>query len=146
MKLDLDTLATVPAAPPGAGADRALGAPVPGALAATSGAAVAEGDVAKLTGSPIAADISTAAATRPPLLFASHRRTLGRRAGSAMEAAVDHSGEEGSGSGAAAPAPPDLPATDGSEVASGAGWPKRASWGFISPKSLMIALLLLGYL
>ena len=39
VKLDLDTLATVPDAPPWAGADRALDAPVPEALAATSCAA-----------------------------------------------------------------------------------------------------------
>ena len=114
VKPDLDTLTTVPDAPPWAGADRALGAPVPEALAATSGAAVAEGDVAKLTGSPIAANISTAAATRPLLLFASHRRTLGRRSGSAMGAPADPSGQERGGGGGAAPA---LLATRGSEVA-----------------------------
>ena len=73
VKLDVDTLRTVPDAPPCAGAERALGALAPealGALApealgATSCAAVAAGEVARLTGSPIVAHISAAAATRP---------------------------------------------------------------------------------
>jgi hypothetical protein len=97
VKLDSDTLATVPDAPPWAGADRALGAPVPEALAATSGAAVAEGDVAKMTGSPIAAHITAAPAIRPLLLFASDRRALGRRAVSDIGTLADHSGKGGAG-------------------------------------------------
>ena len=57
VKLDVDTLPTVPAAPPAAGPDRALEEDV----------AIAEGDVAvvedvpQAAESPITADISTAA-------------------------------------------------------------------------------------
>jgi hypothetical protein len=68
VKLDGDTVATVPDAPPWAGADRALDPPVLEAAEATSCAAVAEGDVATMTGSPIAAHIIVAAAIRPLLL------------------------------------------------------------------------------
>ena len=105
VKLDVDTLATVPDAPPWAGADRALDPPVPEALAATSCAAVAEGDVARVTGSPIAAHISAAAAIRPVLLFASNRRTFGRRACLAVGTGADPFGEKVGGGGGAAPAP-----------------------------------------
>jgi hypothetical protein len=144
VKLDLDTLATVPDAPLWAGADRALDAPVPAALAATSSAAVAEGDVARLTGSPIAAHISAAAAIRPLLLFSSNRRTFGRRACLAIGTEADQSGEKAGGGDGAAPAPLELPGSDGSEVALSLGMPERASSGFVGPKSFMIALLLVS--
>jgi hypothetical protein len=51
VKLDLDTLSAVPNAPPCAGADRALDAPLPlaEALTGTTLLAVAGGDVATLT-------------------------------------------------------------------------------------------------
>src|ERR1700676_2564443 len=58
VKLDPGTVATVPDAPPCAGADRALDAPVPEAAEVASCAAVAAVDVATLTGSPIAAHIT----------------------------------------------------------------------------------------
>jgi hypothetical protein len=86
VKLDVDTLSTVPAAPPAAGPDRALDPPPPdvavaeGDVAVAEGdVAVAEGDVAQAPASPITAHISAAAAIRPLLLFPSNRRILGRR-------------------------------------------------------------------
>jgi hypothetical protein len=79
VKPDGDTVATVPDAPPCAGADRALGAPVEDA-GATSCAADAEAEVATLTGSPIAAHINVAAAIRPLLLYARNRLALRLRA------------------------------------------------------------------
>jgi len=98
VKLAEDTLLTVPAAPPGAGPDRALDpspldpeqlpdadaegdAFAPEGNAAFEGdAAAAEGDVARPTESPITAHNSAAATTHPLPLFDSNRRTLGRRA------------------------------------------------------------------
>jgi hypothetical protein len=144
VKLDLDTLSTVPSAPPGAGADRALDAPLllAEALAVTTWLAVAEGDVATLTERAITTDISAAAAARPVLVFASNRRTLGRRRRLAMGAEADQSGEKGGGGGVAAPAPLELPGTDGSEVTVSLGMPERPSWGLVGPKSFMILLLL----
>jgi len=69
VKLDVDTLLTVPDAPPEAGPDRALdpAPPDPRPPAEPLAAAVAEGDVAvaddvpQAAASPITADISTAA-------------------------------------------------------------------------------------
>jgi hypothetical protein len=98
VKLAVDTLLTVPAAPPGAGPDRALdpspldpeqlpelllGLPlglVLGLLPELRGLAVAEGDVARPTESPITAHVSAAATIHPLLLFDTSRRALGRRA------------------------------------------------------------------
>jgi len=75
VKLDVDTLTTVPAAPPEAGPDRALdpGEPLPAA-------AVAEGDVAVAESGPHAAESpitahTTAAVIHRPLLFDGDRRT-----------------------------------------------------------------------
>ena len=51
------------------------------------------------------------------LLFDSNRRSLGRRAGLAMVIEADEFGEDAGGGGGAAPAPPELPATDGPDVA-----------------------------
>ena len=68
MKLDVDTLSTVPDAPPAAGPDRALDpppvAPPPGPGCpddADGDVPVAEGDAAQPAASPITADISAAA-------------------------------------------------------------------------------------
>jgi len=55
---------------------------------------------------------------------------------------ADQSGEEAGGGGGVGPVPPELPAADGSEVALDTGRPERVSWGFVGPKSLMMALLL----
>jgi hypothetical protein len=93
VKLDVDTLATVPDAPPGAGFDRALDPPPPdpkppaeplpdpGRPAVAEGdMAVAEGDMARPTESPITAHISAAATIHPLLLLDSNRRAFGRTA------------------------------------------------------------------
>jgi hypothetical protein len=89
VKLDVDTLSTVPAAPPAAGPDRALDPP-PSAVAEEEGdGVVAEGDGAQPAESPITAHISTAATIRPFRLFDSSRRTRGRRACLAMVTEAD---------------------------------------------------------
>jgi hypothetical protein len=59
------------------------------------------------------------------LVFDSNRRTLGQRSGLAMGTEADQSGEgteadqseNAGGGGGAAPAPPELPATGGPDVA-----------------------------
>jgi hypothetical protein len=90
-------------------------------VAATGGVAVAEPDVAKPTETPMTADISAAAtAIHRRLLFARNLRTLGRRAGFALGAAV------------------------GSGVALDSGGPEGVSLGAVGSKSLMRILLLLG--
>jgi hypothetical protein len=138
VKLDVDTLSTVPDAPPAAGPDRALDPPVGDVAVAVGDVAVAEGDVAVAVGdvaqpaeSPITAHISAAAAIRPLLLFDSNRRTLGRHAWLAMVTEADESGEEAGGGGGAAPAPPELPATGGPDVALETGRAGRVSWGLV---------------
>jgi hypothetical protein len=78
VKLDVDTLPTVPDAPPDAGPDRALD-PRPPADALP--AAVAEGDVAVAEGvpqaaeSPITTHVSAAGMIHRLVLFDSNRRT-----------------------------------------------------------------------
>ena len=74
-----DPVATVPDAPPSAGAERALDGPVEEAEA-TSCTAVADAEVAALTGSPTAAHINAAAAIRPLLLYARNLLALRLRA------------------------------------------------------------------
>jgi hypothetical protein len=74
VKLDVDTLSTVPDAPPAAGPDRALD-PV---LALGAGVAeVAEDDVAAQAESPSTALISTAPAIHPPFLFTMALQSVG---------------------------------------------------------------------
>ena len=82
VKPDVDTLPTVPAAPPAAGPDRALDAPPPDPTApvAPLGAAVAEGDVAVAAAvpqadRPITAHIGAAAMIHRLLLCDSNRRS-----------------------------------------------------------------------
>jgi len=123
VKLDVDTLSTVPDAPPAAGPDRALDP--------EGDVAVAEGDVAQPAESPITPHMSAAAAIHPLLLFDSNRRTLGRRAWLAMVAEADESGEDNGGGGGAAPAPPELPATGGPDVALETGRAGRGWCGFL---------------
>ena len=130
MKLDVDTLSTVPDAPPAAGPDRALD-PEGDVAVAEGDVAVAEGDVAQPAESPITAHISAAAAIRPLPLFDSNRRTLGRHAWLAMVTEADESGEDAGGGGGAAPAPPELPATGGPDVALETGRAGRVSWGLV---------------
>jgi hypothetical protein len=81
VKLDVDTLATVPTDPPAAGPDRALDAPPalgPAAAPGAGCAAEAEGDVASPTESPIIGTITAAAMSRRAFVFLSNRRPLGR--------------------------------------------------------------------
>jgi hypothetical protein len=127
VKLGVDTLSTVPAAPPGDGADRALDPPPPGCpegpgfaeedAAAEGAAAVAEGVAAQPAETPITASISAPATTHPLFLFDSNRRTRGRRACLAMLTE-------------AGPEPAELPATGGVGVAldTGSG---TGSWGLV---------------
>jgi hypothetical protein len=87
VKLDVDTLPTVPDAPPEAGPDRAFDPPPPnpGPPAEPLPAAVAEGevavgeDVAQAAESPITPHISAAPMIHRLLLFDSNRHTAGRR-------------------------------------------------------------------
>ena len=127
MKLDADTLSTVPDAPPEAAPDRALAPPLPGTgcpdvaagdvVVAEGDMVVAEGDVAQPAENPITAHISAAATIHPLFLFDTNRRTPGRRACLAMVTEANESREDAGGGGGAAPAPPELPATGGSDVA-----------------------------
>jgi hypothetical protein len=80
-------------------------------------ATVAEGDAAQPAESPITAHIGAAATIHPLFLFDSNRRTLGRRACSAVVTDADRSGEDAGGGGDASPAAPELPATDRPDVA-----------------------------
>jgi hypothetical protein len=74
VKLDADMLPTVPDAPPEAGPDRALDPPPPD----PAPPAVAEGDMARATQSPITTHSSAAATIHPLLLLDSNRRSLVR--------------------------------------------------------------------
>jgi hypothetical protein len=104
VKLDLDTVPTVPDAPPAAGPDRALDPPPPGPgapagrLPGTGGAVEAEEDVARPTESPITGDITAVAS--------SNRRTIRRRGRLSAVTEADPSGKDVCGSGAAASARP----------------------------------------
>jgi hypothetical protein len=139
VKLDVDTLPTVPDAPPEAGPDRALDPPPPDPRppGVPLPAAVAEGDVAvaedvpQAAESPITAHISTAAMIHPLLLFDSNRLTPGRRSCLAMVTETDQSGEDAGGGGGAAPVPPELPATGGPDVALETGRAGTVSWGLV---------------
>jgi hypothetical protein len=97
-------------------------------LAGAECPAVAEGDVAvagldvpRLTEIPMTA-ASTAAATIDPtllLLVDISRRIRDRRSGLAMGAEADGSDDDAGGGGGVAPAPAELSATDGPDVADG---------------------------
>jgi hypothetical protein len=124
VKLDVDTLATVPTDPPAAGPDLALdpppaAAPLPGPgcpdVAEADVATVAEGDAAQPAESPITAHIGAAPTIHA--LFRFDSRTRGRRGCSVMDTDADKSGEDADGGGDASPAAPELPATDGPDVA-----------------------------
>jgi hypothetical protein len=137
VKLDVETLLTVPDAPPAAGPDRALDPPPaaplpgPGCPVAEGDVPVAEGDVAQPAESPITADVSAAATIHPLFLFDSNRRTLGGRACLAMVPEADESGEGAGGGGGADPVSPELPATGGPDVALETGRTGRVSWGLV---------------
>jgi hypothetical protein len=137
VKFDVDTLLTVPDAPPEAGPDRALDPPPPDPrpTAEPLPAAVVEGDAAvvedvpQAAESPITAHISAAVMIRRLLLFDSNRRCFGRRSCLAMVAEADESCEDAGRGGGAAPAPPELAATDGPDVALDAERAAKVSWG-----------------
>jgi hypothetical protein len=105
--------------------------------------AVGDGEVARLTESPITEHIIAATTIHLLLLFDSNRRTVGRRARLAIGTEADQSGEDTGGGSGAAPAPPELPAIDCSDVAP-AGRPARVSWGLVDSYSFMMPLLLLN--
>ena len=94
-------------------------------------ATVAEGDEAQPAESPITAHIGAAATIHPLLLFDSTRRILGQRSCLAIVTEADESGEDAGGGGGAAPAPPELPATGGPDVALETGRAGRVSLGLI---------------
>jgi hypothetical protein len=119
----VDTLLTVPTAPPAAGPDRALDPPppdpngprgppdAPAALAAAEVLVdatlptVAEEEVVRLTVSPITTPIMARAEIHPILLFRlieNHRRTFERGGGSAAAIGAGPSGGETGGGGDAA--------------------------------------------
>jgi hypothetical protein len=132
MKLDGDTLATVPEAPPAAGPDRALDppAPEPGPPAAPppglrcsavagEDAAVADEDVEspRPRETPTAEHVSAEAAIQRFLLFDNNRRVLGRRACLARVCSADPSGESVRGGDAAALPDAEPPSVNGSDIA-----------------------------
>ncbi|WP_218825290.1 hypothetical protein [Streptosporangium subroseum] len=98
VKPDADVVSTMPVAPPADGG--ATGPPLAGRLGAAVGddAAVAEKDDADAANaptpvSPATAHVSPAATIHPPFFFDSNRRTLGRRACTAMVDAADPADE-----------------------------------------------------
>jgi hypothetical protein len=133
VKPDVDTLPTVPDAPPEAGPDRALDPPPPDPR--PPAAAVGEGDVAvaedapQAAESPITALISAAAMIHRLLLFDSNPRTPGRSSCLAMVTEAVESGEDAAGGGAAPP--PELPATGGPDVALETGRAGTVSGGLV---------------
>lgn len=137
MKLDVDRVLTVPAAPPEAGPDRALDAPPPNPcppaalVLGGSLAAVADGDVARPKESPIAALTRAAAVIHRALLFASNRQTCRRPSCLAMGAEADQSGEEPGGGGGVASVPPEVLASNGSAVGRTTGDRKGSRGGWL---------------
>lgn len=112
MKLDGDTLPTVPAAPPAAGPDRALDpvapdrGPLTGLLPAVGWpaddagcAADTEGDAVRPTESPTTRQTTTAATIHTRFLFASTRRSVGRRACLVVVVCADKCGSDPGGGG-----------------------------------------------
>jgi hypothetical protein len=81
--------------------------------------------------SAITAHASAAATIHPLILFDSNRHTLGQPACLGMVIESDKSGEDAGGTGAAPPAPPELPATDGLDVALDTGRAGSLSSGFV---------------
>jgi hypothetical protein len=137
VKLDVDTLATVPDAPPAAGPDRALDPPPadPRPPAEPLPAAGAEGDVAVAedalqTASPITAPVSAPAMIHRFLVFDSNRRTLGGRCSNVVTEGGE-SGEDAGGGGGVAPTPPELPAIGGPDVALETERAGSVSWGLV---------------
>jgi len=156
VKLGVDMLPTVPAAPPEAGPDRALDPPPPDvgppaeprpdtgcAALAEEDVAVAEGAVARPTESPITPHNTPDATIHRLFLFDSNRSTRDRRANFARVTETDPTGEDAVGGGGAAPASSGLPSTDGSDAVLDTERVGRISSGLVGSKSFMMALLLL---
>jgi len=148
VKLDLDTLLTVPDDPPAAGPDRAFeprpadpGAPAE-PLPATGCAADAEGDDARLTESPIRGLITAAAKSKRIFLFDSDDGALRGRAFVASRAEAKQSVEDVLEGGVSV-ASPELPTTGGPGGALGMGPSGGVAWrvGWSSSSSFMMALL-----
>ena len=145
MKLDGDMLSTVPDDPPAAGPDRALEPPPPATplpdpkrpdgaeeeVAVVEEEVVAEEDAAQAAQRPNTAHISPAAAIRLLALLESNRPTVSRRACLAVVTEADESGQDACGGGGAAPAPPELPATGGPDVALETGRAGTLSRGLV---------------
>ena len=89
MKPDVDMLATVPAAPPEAGPDRALDPPPRPTAVAEGDVEVAVAEDVPQAESPTTAHISTAAMIHPRLLFDGNRLTP--RSGLTLVAEADES-------------------------------------------------------
>lgn len=148
VKPDLDTVATLPDAPPAAGPDRALEPPPadpcpPGvALPETGCAADAEEDVARPTESPITGAKTAAATIRPIFLFGSNRRTLGQPVCRAIATEADPPGADSTGKGATASDLPGPAATGGIGVALERARSGSTRRGFVDSYSFMIAVLL----
>ena len=134
MKVAVDTVLTVPDAPPAAGPDRALDPPPPDPRPAEPlPAAVAEGDVAVPEDVPqpaITAHISAPATIHRLRLFDSNRRTLGRRRCLAVVTEADESGED----------------TGGPDIALEMGRAGTVWRGLVGSWSFMMAFLLLRQL
>jgi hypothetical protein len=100
VKPDVDVVSMMPVAPPGSGPDRAPPDPAGGVgVAVGEDVVVAERDDAVAAAavpppvSPATAHVSPAAAIHPPFFFDSNRRTLGRRARTAVVTGTDPAGE-----------------------------------------------------
>jgi hypothetical protein len=144
VKLDEEMLWTVPEAPPAAGPDRALGAPllaVPAVmlLVEVTGCASVEWVVASTMERPITAEITAAAATSQRRLGT--RRPLDRLACSAVGGEAGQSGDEAGGGGGVAAYPLSLAASDGSDTGIDTGRVDGVSSGVVDSRSLMMALL-----
>ncbi len=85
MKLEVDTLSTVPDAPPEAGPDRAFPPPEEPLPAVAEGDVVVAEDAPQAAETPITVHISPAARIHRLLLIDSNRRTPGRRSSLAAE-------------------------------------------------------------
>ena len=85
MKLAVDTLSTVPDAPPEAGPDRAFPPPAEPLPAVAGGDVVVAEDVPQAAENPITAHISPAARIHRLLLIASNCRSPSRRSWLAAE-------------------------------------------------------------
>jgi len=139
VKLDVDTLATVPDDPPAAGPDRALDPPPldPRPPVEPLPAAVAEGDVAVTEDAPHAASPITAPTSEAAMIHRlrptdSNRHTLGRRRCSVTVTEADASGEAACDGGGASPAPCEAPAIGGPDVASETVRAAGVAWGLVA--------------